>query len=87
MRGQSIDISNSVKPGKNILEIVVTNTSINRVSGFKEVRPVPEELIDRFGTANLKAIQREFGFEPLPPSGLMGPVRIIPSKKVKINIQ
>jgi len=31
-------------------------------------------------------IPREFGFEPLPASGLLGPVRITPRKKVKINL-
>lgn len=86
MKGQRCDISNLVNKGKNELTVYVTNTNINRVSAFKKVIPVPDDLVDKFGEANSTTrLPREFGFEPLPPSGLMGPVKIIPVKMVKIN--
>jgi hypothetical protein len=89
MRGETVDVSSFVRDGKNHLVILVTNTNINRVSSFEDVRPVPEHLVHRFGEAkNLKQIRkpREFGFKPLPASGLMGPVRLIPTKKLIIPI-
>jgi len=89
LRGETIDVSDYVRDGENELTIYVTNTNINRVSSFKEIRPVPEHLVPRFGTA--KSMEqsrrpREFGFKPLPASGLIGPVRLIPKKNLKIAI-
>jgi hypothetical protein len=86
MKGQKCDISNLVKKGKNDLTVYVTNTNINRVSAFKEVVPVPDDLVEKFGEAKpASRLPREFGFESLPPSGLMGPVIIIPVKMIKIQ--
>ena len=87
MRGQTLDITNFARAGENKLVVSVTNTLINRVAGFKKNRPIPPELVPRFGEKDINRRPREFGFEPLPPSGLIGPVRIIPSKRIKINIQ
>jgi len=89
MRGETVDVSKFVHEGKNDLILLVTNTNINRVSSFKKIRPVPEDLIPRFGTTkNLDPIRmpREFGFKPLPASGVMGPVRLIPKKKLQIPL-
>lgn len=86
MKGQKCEISQLVKEGQNELTIYVTNTNINRVSAFYEALPVPDHLVDKYGKA--KAIQhkqREYGFEPLPPSGLMGPVKINPIKIIKMR--
>ena len=71
------------------MEIWVTNTLINQVSAMKEAGPVPEELVPRFGKSPALApglSPREFGFKPLPASGLMGPVKKIAGKKVKIGM-
>lgn len=84
MKGQKCDITSLIKKGLNKLTVYVTNTNINRVSGFKDVVPVPNELQEKYGRSIASpSIPREFGFEPLPPSGLMGPVKIIPIKIVK----
>ncbi len=85
MRGQELEITEAIKAMNNKLVILVTNTLINRISAMKEVPPVPENLVPRFGSGNVsKEMPREFGFKPLPPSGLMGPVQIIPLKAVNI---
>jgi hypothetical protein len=87
MRGQQIDITESVQGGENTLMVLVTNTLINRVSGFTEPRPVPEDLVDRFGSQTTSSrMPPEFGFEPLPASGLMGPVKIRVYKTVDISL-
>ena len=89
MTGQTIDITGLVHAGENSMLIYVTNTNINRVSAFKEPLQVPIELQEKYGKINTESsrLPREFGFEPLPPSGLLGPVRIIPRKKVKISLK
>ena len=89
MTGQTLEITGLVHAGENTLELYVTNTSINRVSAFKEPLPVPPDLHQKYGkrkSGESTGLPREFGFEPLPASGLMGPVRIIPGKKVVISL-
>ena len=86
MKGQRCDITKFVHNGTNELLVLVTNTNINRVSALKEPVPVPDDLVDRYGEATRDTrIPREFGFESLPPSGLMGPVTIIPIKLIEIE--
>lgn len=86
MKGQRCDVTEFAHSGKNELIVLVTNTNINRVSAFDEPVPVPEKLVDRYGKAmEISHLPREFGFEQLPPSGLMGPVKIIPSKMIEIK--
>ena len=89
MRGQTIDVTQFLRVGKNDLIIFVTNTNINRVSSFKDVQPVPEHLSPRFGPARKmepNRLPREFGFKPLPASGVIGPVKLIPQKKIRISL-
>lgn len=87
MKGQKCDITKLVQKEKNELLVLVTNTNINRVSAFKEPVPVPENLVEKYGTARVGgSMPREYGFEPLPPSGLMGPVIINPIKIINIQI-
>jgi hypothetical protein len=88
MRGQNLEISELVQTGENKLVVLVTNTLINRVSAMTEPNPVPENLVERFGSAPTPtpgSLPREFGFQPLPASGILGPVKIIPVKKVRIE--
>ncbi|MEN8193452.1 MAG: glycosyl hydrolase [Bacteroidota bacterium] len=88
MKGQKCEITDLVHEGENELTIDVTNTNINRVSSFTEIVPVRDHLEDKFGK-NHKGTRypREFGFEALPPSGLIGPVKINPIKMVKTNLK
>lgn len=89
MRGQKLNVTPLVKRGENRLQIDVTNTSINRVSGWKAFPPVPAELLPRLGGElhpNPQAEKRLLGFEPLPRSGLLGPVRLVPMKKIWIDL-
>lgn len=88
MRGQKPEITGAAKAGENKLVVLVTNTLINRVSAMKEPPPIPENLVPRFGSKDISTgVPREFGFEPLPASGLMGPVQIIPEKIVTVLLQ
>jgi len=57
------------------------------VSGLKafpgvapELQPLLGEGLDTSGSVE----KRLLGFEPLPPSGLLGPVRIVPYRRVEV---
>ena len=87
IRGQKLELSNALKEGKNHLAIQVTNTLINRIAAMKEPAPIPADLVSRYGSKDKqKEVPREFGFSPLPASGLMGPVRLIPVRTVVITL-
>ena len=85
MRGQKPEVRAMLKPGLNHLEVLVTNTLINRIAAMKEPAAVPDYLVARYGEKDKqKEVPREFGFSPLPASGLLGPVRLMPAKTVTI---
>lgn len=89
MRGQEFRVDGIARPGINTLEVEVTNTLINRVSGLDAFPDVPEELQSVFGTGiqeTFPAAEKLFGFEPLPRSGLLGPVRITPFRKLSVML-
>jgi len=86
MRGQKLEATHALKSGENKLVILVTNTLINRISAMKVPPPVPADLIPRFGSGAVnQETPREFGFKPLPASGLIGPVRIIAVKEITVS--
>ncbi len=89
----TLEITQALRSGPNHLEIRVTNLLINYVSGMKEPPDVPAELVPHYGptvhiySAGASAWERgEKDFHPLPASGLIGPVRIIPRKKITIRL-
>jgi hypothetical protein len=65
-----IDITDSVRAGPNQLTIEVANTWLNRIVGDKQ----PGAQRYSFTTASTDAVKAD---TPLPPSGLIGPVRLI----------
>jgi len=89
MRGQVLDVGRAAQPGPNALTVKVTNTLINRVAGLDELPPVPEHLRERFGHdlgIKTSPAQGLLGYEPLPISGLLGPVTIRATKRVSLPI-
>ena len=92
MHPYRLDVTKALQSGSNHLEILVTNTLINSVAAMKKLPEVPAELVPHYGptveiyhqgTAEWE--HREKGFHPLPPSGLIGPVRILPKKKILVR--
>ena len=87
MRGQKPEVTSVMKSGKNHLEILVTNTLINRIAAMTVPPPVPADLVPVYGSKDiLTDVPREFGFSPLPATGLLGPVRLIPVRTVEIKL-
>ena len=77
-----LDITRAVRAGANKLVVRVTNTLINRVSGMKTPPEVPAELQARLGKVKPSIYPAgrkvpEMSETDLPPSGLIGPVRIV----------
>ncbi len=70
-----VDISKAVKPGKNTLKIELTNLWRNRLIGDAKL---PKE--QRKTNTNIPIS----GKAPLLKSGLIGPVRLLAAKKVKL---
>ncbi len=94
MQPYRLDVTEALQSGANHLEILVTNTLINYVAGLKELPGVPEELIPHYGPTvdiydrgALEWERREKDFHPLPPSGLMGPVRIVPRQRIVVRLE
>ena len=88
MRGQRLEVTGVAVAGSNILVVDVTNTLINRVSGLEELPPVPEHLRSRYGgdrTGAKSPSRRLLGYDPLPVSGLLGPVEIRASKRIAVT--
>jgi hypothetical protein len=90
IRGQVLDITKAARRGQNRLVVHVTNTLINRASGLTELVPVPEHLVEHYGsgtTPHSETFRGPAGFRPLPASGLLGPVRILAAKKVSVPLR
>jgi hypothetical protein len=88
MRGQRLDVTELVTPGRNAISVKVTNTLINRVSGWKHSPPLPPDLAAIYGRGlrdGEEQIRSLYGFEPLPRTGLLGPVVISAVKTVRIK--
>ncbi len=83
MAPHRLDVTDAIRAGKNHLVVLVTNTLINYVTGLKAPPEVPVELQARLGRANpaiypqSSLAKREMSETDLPPSGLLGPVRIV----------
>jgi hypothetical protein len=71
-----------LRKGDNRIQIRVTNTLLAHVQGLTEMPPVPDALQPRLGTTlppdeRLRAAwERDRSFQPLPLSGMPGPVRL-----------
>jgi len=83
MEPYRLDITDIAQVGKNKLDVLVTNQLVNYVSGLKEAPEVPVELQPRLGKADptiykqSSIAKKDMSQTHLPPSGLMGPVRIL----------
>ena len=83
MHPYRLDVSRLLRAGSNTLVLRVSDALINYVSGLKEPTEVPEELQARLGKANAEiypeggSAKQEMSETDLPPSGLIGPVRLV----------
>ena len=84
------DVSKWVKPGKNFIEVRVSNRLINYVAGLK--RPEwGDKVVEKYGSYNerqlwYEIVSREYGAENIPPAGLIGPVKLVFSQEMEFEV-
>jgi hypothetical protein len=69
-----LDVSGALRPGDNVIEIKVTNEWTNRLTGDR-VMPADKRVLGEASV--LPAGARPPPAQPLPESGLIGPVRLL----------
>jgi hypothetical protein len=74
-----IDIGDLLRPGENTLEIEVTNLSANRIRDLDQ-RGVPWKRFHDINFVDINYKPFDASGWPLTPSGLIGPVTLIPVK-------
>ena len=83
MQPYRLDVTRALRAGSNSLVLRVTDALINHVSGLTGPTEVPPELQARLGKANSAiypeggSANQEMSETELPPSGLLGPVRLV----------
>jgi hypothetical protein len=84
------DVTTLVQPGRNFIEVRVSNRLINYVSSLKQP-DWAKQVIEKYGSYGeylswVPFITREYGAENLPPAGLLGPVKLIFAQEVEFEI-
>lgn len=85
------DVTEMVKPGKNFVEVRVSNRLINAVAGMKQPTSTIDEVMKKYGSYNerqtwVQFMTREYGAENIPPAGLIGPVKLVFAQTVGFEI-
>ena len=92
MQPYQIDITAAARRGQNRLQVLVTNTLANYVAGLQRAPEIPASLVSRYGAQTdvypegARIARIEMTRRNLPVSGLIGPVRIVPSQRVTLNL-
>ena len=94
MEPYRLTVTKYLRPGTNRLRVMVTNTLIHHIAGLREPPPVPAELVPHYGQEFAEYRQgreaffkRDRLFRPLPLSGLVGPVRLVAWRRIRIPMQ
>ena len=74
----SIDVTGMLRPGANKIRVLVANTAMNYMAGHSlpDYRLLNLRYGERFQPQDMDKVQAI-------PSGLLGPIRLIPRVKVK----
>jgi len=79
----SAKIGQYLKPGKNLLEVEVTNLSANRIRDL-DIRKVEWQIFHDINFVNHNYKKFDASQWPLTPSGLLGPVTLTPMKTLRL---
>jgi hypothetical protein len=77
-----VRVGEFLKPGKNLLELDVTNLAANRIRDLDQ-RKVPWKIMREINFVNINYRPFDASNWPLTPSGLLGPVTLVPLKALK----
>ncbi len=72
-----VRLGTGLRPGRNVLELDVTNLAANRIRDLDR-RGVPWKIMHEINFVNINYRPFDASNWPLTPSGLIGPVRLVP---------
>jgi hypothetical protein len=75
-----VRLGNRLKPGRNVLELEVTNLAANRIRDLDQ-RKVPWKVMREINFVNINYKPFDASNWPLTPSGLLGPVTLTPLRE------
>ncbi len=78
-----LHIGAHLKPGRNVIELDVTNLAANRIRDM-DVRKVDWKIMREINFVNIDYKPFDASAWPLVPSGLLGPVTLTPLKKLAL---
>ena len=84
------EVTRWAQPGNNFLEVRVSNRLINAVSGMKKP-DWADRVVEKYAGYNerhlwYEIVVREYGYQDLPPAGLLGPARLVPMRELEISV-
>ncbi len=77
-----LPVGRLLRPGKNVLEIEVTNLAANRIRDLDR-RKVDWKIMKNINLVTVHYKKLDTADWPLAPSGLLGPVKLIPMKAIE----
>jgi hypothetical protein len=77
----SVPVGSSLRPGRNVLEVEVTNLATNRIADLDR-RGVPWRIFHEINFVNREYKPFDASGWPLRESGLLGPVKLVPLASV-----
>jgi hypothetical protein len=78
----AVRVGNALKPRGNVLELEVTNLPANRIRDLDR-RKVPWKIMDEINLVNLRYRPFDASAWQPQPSGLLGPVTLVPLRNLK----
>ncbi|BET68068.1 glycosyl hydrolase [Opitutales bacterium ASA1] len=76
-----VRVGHALKPGRNVLEVDVTNLAANRIRDL-DTRGVDWKIMHEINFVNILYRPFDASQWPLQPSGLLGPVRLLARTKI-----
>lgn len=77
-----VPVGEALKPGRNLLELEVTNLAANRIRDMDQ-RKLPWKIMREINFVNINYRPFDASAWPLTPSGLLGPVTLTPLRALK----
>jgi hypothetical protein len=78
-----VRIGSELKRGRNLLEIEVTNLAANRIRDMDR-RGIPWKIMRDANIVNIRYQPFDASKWPIEPSGLLGPIRMVPMRRVTL---